>query len=143
MDIYELEEWLEDDTDGRVPCTPEAVEAARAFVFAKWKERAAERMEKEPVDLSRSCKFGSLFVKMVFGGHVEGHVDHQYNVVGGEIVDLSADAADVRRLALPYRHDPLFFGNEEHLESLASCFARVEGWAAEFAPAAAPAAARP
>lgn len=115
-----------------LPPTEENLQAAKAFLFQKWKERAAERYEKEPTDMSRSCKFVSQFGKKVFGGRIEGHWEHQYNVINGEVVDLNADAQDVKRLAKPYQHDPTFWGNREHKASMKSCLPRVNTWVEEF-----------
>lgn len=75
--------------------------------------------QQEPVNLDGSCKFASLFVKIAFGGVVEGAWGHQYNKVGGERVDLSAEEFS------DMQHDEEFFGNEEHLDSLRSCLPRV------------------
>jgi hypothetical protein len=75
--------------------------------------------QQEPVNLDGSCKFASLFVKIAFGGVVEGAWGHQYNKVGGERVDLSAEEFS------DMQHDEEFFGNEEHLDSLRNCLPRV------------------
>jgi hypothetical protein len=105
---------------------------ARGFVFAKWRERARERGESPPVDLSHSCKYGTLFMRTVFGGVIAGNYQHQFNVIDGRIVDLSDDAADVRRLSFPYDHEPELFGIPEHIASMDGCQARVDTWVAEF-----------
>jgi hypothetical protein len=105
---------------------------ARRFVFAKWCERAHERGEAPPVDLSHSCKYGTLFMHTVFGGMIAGNYQHQFNVINGCIVDLSDGAADVLRLAFPYDHEPELFGIAEHMASMDGCQSRVDAWAAEF-----------
>lgn len=125
--------WLARDTEGALPATGDNLERARAFVFGQWQARAAERGEPAPNDLSGACKFSTLFVKLVFGGRIEGQWSHQYNVVDGAVVDLNRDAADVRGLAQPHWHDPVFFGNPDHLDSLQSCLPRVGEWAEKFA----------
>lgn len=125
--------------------TPEAVGAAKAFAMRKWTERHEERTAEweralgsrpswpAPEDLSSSCKFTSVFAAAVFGGHVEGNHDHQYAVVGGRVLDLNEDAADVLALDEPYRHDPAFFGSRDHRASMESCYPRVRAWLGEFA----------
>ena len=105
---------------------------AKKFIFKKWCERAAERGEPKPLDLSHSCKYGSLFMSMVFGGVIEGNYQHQYNMIGGDIVDLSHDAADVLALREPYYHEAELFGIDEHVASIENCRPRVEAWVKEF-----------
>jgi hypothetical protein len=136
MRLYELslvsKKWLNSPTEGFLEPTVENISKAKEFVFRKWKERAIERMEREPLDLSTACKFSSLFVKMVFGGTIKGTWEHQYNDINGVVVDLNSDAGDVLRLLEPHKHDRRFIGNREHNESLESCIPRVKRWVEEF-----------
>ncbi len=112
--------------------TPENIEAAKEFVLRKWKDRAKERGSAEPVDLSYSCKFSSMFAQKIFGGKIQGSYDHQYVVKDGQVIDLNLDAADVKALSNPHKHDPLFFGNRDHKISMKSCEPRVNQWVDEF-----------
>jgi hypothetical protein len=105
---------------------------AKVFVFRKWCERAAERGASLPIDLSGSCKYGSLFMNQVFGGVICGHYEHQYNIIGGRIVDLSHDAMDVGRLTNPYLHEPDYFNIPKKQASLDRCLPRVQGWVVQF-----------
>lgn len=105
---------------------------ARRFVLMKWRERAEECGEALPVDLSRSCKYGSLFMQSVFGGVIAGNYQHQFNIIDECIVDLSDDAADVRALPAPYRLEPELFDTAEHMVSMRGCQQRVDAWAAAF-----------
>jgi hypothetical protein len=105
---------------------------AKKFIFRKWCERAVERGDSPPMDLSHSCKYGSLFMRLVFGGVIEGNYQHQYNMIDGQIVDLSHDAADVLAMREPYYHEAELFGIDEHLASMESCRTRVEAWVTEF-----------
>lgn len=105
---------------------------SKVFVFRKWCEQAAERKIAPPADLSGACKYGSLFMNQVFGGSIRGHYEHQYNHIGGRIVDLSHDAMDVGRIANPYLHEPDFFAIPEKQAALNRCLPRVEGWVLEF-----------
>lgn len=105
---------------------------AKAFVFRKWCERAVEKHALVPTDLSGSCKYGSLFMIHVFGGSICGHYEHQYNIIGGRIVDLSHDAIDVGRITNPYLHEPDYFAIPEKQASLNGCLPRVQLWVAEF-----------
>lgn len=98
----------------------------------KWCEQAAERHALPPADLSGSCKYGSLFMNQVFGGVICGHYEHQYNIIGGRIVDLSHDAIDVGRIANSYLHEPDFFAIPEKQASLNGCLPRVERWVVQF-----------
>ena len=106
---------------------------AKAFVMEKWIERAIELGRPTPIDLSNSCKFSSMFAQAIFGGRLEGHVDHQFvRLTDGSILDLNEDGADVRAMANPHRHDARFWGNPEHAEALISCKPRVARWVEEF-----------
>ncbi len=105
---------------------------AKVFVFRKWCEQAAERGALAPADLSGSCKYGSLFMSQIFGGIICGHYQHQYNIIGGRIVDLSHDALDVGGLRNPYLHEPEFFAIPEKQLSLNTCLPRVELWVIQF-----------
>lgn len=106
--------------------------SARAFVFERWCELAGERGLARPQDLSGACKYGSLFVQQVFGGTIRGHFEHQFNRIGGRIVDLSHDALDVGRMSNPYLHERDFFSVPEVQRSLAGCLPRATRWADEF-----------
>ncbi|MCF8007528.1 MAG: transcriptional regulator [Methylovulum sp.] len=105
---------------------------AKLFMFRKWCELAAERQRTRPTDLSGSCKYGSLFMKRVFGGTIRGHYEHQYNVIDGRIVDLSHDAKDVGRICNPYLHEPEYFTLPEKHVALNACLPRVNDWAMQF-----------
>lgn len=105
---------------------------AKVFFFQKWCEQAAERGIIAPTDLSGACKYGSLFMQLVFGGTIRGHYEHQYNFIGGRIVDLSHDALDVGRIHNPYLHEPDFFNIPEKNAALNKCVPRVTGWVLQF-----------
>jgi len=64
-----------------------------------------------------------------------GHFQHQYNFIGGRIVDLSHDALDVGQMKTPYLHEPEYFDVPEVQASLAGCTARAERWADRFVEA--------
>ena len=124
--------WLKQASNGLLPFNNDNLSKAKEFVFQKWKERAIERGRNEPIDLAYSCKFGTLFMKLIFGGKIEGNFDHQYNVINGKIIDLSNDAEDVLKLIDPYHHDDKFFGSRDHIDSMNSCMQRVNTWVKEF-----------
>lgn len=105
---------------------------ARQFVFAKWLQRAHERGEAVPMDLSRSCKYGTLFMRTVFGGVIAGNYQHQFNVIDDRIVDLSDAAADVLALSRPYFEEPELFAIAEHQASMLTCQSRVDDWVREY-----------
>lgn len=105
---------------------------AKVFFFRKWCELAAEKHKRPPADLSGACKYGSLFMNRVFGGSIRGHYEHQYNFIGGRIVDLSHDSLDVGRITNPYLHEPEFFAIPEKNASLDRCLPRVDVWVEEF-----------
>jgi hypothetical protein len=105
---------------------------AKSFVFERWCELASERALARPDDLSGSCKFGSLFMRYVFGGAIRGHFEHQFNLIDGRIVDLSHDARDVGRMTHPYLHEQAFFAVPEVQASLSGCSPRAERWGLDF-----------
>lgn len=105
---------------------------AKAFFFDCWQHWAAQRQAIEPRDLSGSCKYGSLFMRGVFGGALRGHYQHQYNIINGRMVDLSHDALDVAGMADPYLHEPEYFKLPELQSSLTLCLPRAEAWAQDF-----------
>lgn len=105
---------------------------AKTFVFRKWCDLAQERGLARPDDLSGACKYGSLFMNSVFGGSIRGHYQHQYNLIGGRLVDLSHDAADVGAMSHPYLHEPDFFAMPSLHSSLDGCLPRVDEWVVEF-----------
>lgn len=105
---------------------------AKEFAFRMWQDFAHERQARAPTDLSGACKYGSLFIQQVFGGEIEGHYQHQFNRIGGRIVDLSHDAADVGAMRDPYLHDPDYFDIPEQRAALQSCLPRVTRWTAAF-----------
>jgi hypothetical protein len=123
---------LMQEAAGTLQPTPNMIAKASAFVFEKWKERAAERGEPTPTDLSNSCKFSSLFAQALFGGQIAGNYDHQYLDFNGKVIDLNVDAADVDALKNPYANDPKFLRHPDFKASLASCKPRVAKWVKEF-----------
>jgi hypothetical protein len=120
------------DWKARIAYSYERFAQAKIFVFRKWCDQAKERGLISPVDLSGSCKYGSLFMNQVFGGKIFGHYEHQYNIIGGRIVDLSHDAIDVGKISNPYLHEPEYFAIPEKKDSLNKCLPRVKGWVIEF-----------
>lgn len=127
-------EWMATDHPGMVEPSPEAIERVRAIVMTLWASRAQERGLPVPVDLSSSCKFGSLLSKCLFGGRLAGNHGHLHVVSQGRIVDLSEGAADVAALVEPYRDDEAFLREPELHESMTSCVPRVREWLAVVAP---------
>lgn len=125
-------DWIRESHPGILPISDETVRELRAYVIERWEERARERGEPRPSDLSSSCKFGSLFCKALLGGEIRGNFDHVHVFVEGRIVDLSEGAQDVAALAAPYRNDPDFLSDEDFAESLESCLPRVSAWVSAF-----------
>ncbi len=134
MHIDDFEE-IGDATPGLpIQATAKNIALARRFVWQKWKERAKEMGRPVPEDLSDSCKFTSQFARIIFGGELQGNVDHQFvRLPNGRILDLNKSAEDVqKKIDHPHIHDPEFFGNPVHEESMASCRGRVLRWVDEF-----------
>ncbi|MGR9013802.1 MAG: transcriptional regulator [Gammaproteobacteria bacterium] len=128
---YVITDWAV-NREAQITYSYERFAQAKVFVFKKWCEKVAERGALAPTDLSGSCKYGSLFMNRIFGGVIRGHYEHQYNIIGGRIVDLSHDAIDVGRIANPYLHEPDFFAIPEKQASLNGCLPRVELWVIQF-----------
>lgn len=135
-DIYDLLEWMETDEVGPYDPTPENIQHAREIAFEGWQQRAYERGMPAPVDLSDSCKFSSLFARALFGGVVAGNEDHQFVLIGGNLLDLNHDAQDVRAMLeqgiAAHRHDDIFMSDDDNLDVLLSCVPRVERWCNMF-----------
>jgi hypothetical protein len=111
------------------PATDLWTSRAKAFLSQKWAARAAELGHPVPTDLSGACKFASLFAQALFGGRIRGNWYHQFNELPSEeILDLTSGSAG----SDDYTHDPIFWRNTEHIQSLNSCTARVESWVMEF-----------
>ena len=127
-----------------IKASEDAVRHARAFALLMWQERHDEKAaewkaatgsdwtRERPADLSSSCKFTSLFAAVVFGGEMKGNYDHQFAAADGKIIDLNAEADDVKGRAGVHEHDPDFFWSPDHLDSLRSCLPRVERWLAAY-----------
>lgn len=131
----EWRSWLMEDHDPRFVLCDKTIELAETIAMAGWRERAQERGLASPEDLSGCCKFSSLFVKFLFGGCIEGHYDHQFNVIEDQEFDLNDSAKDVREMSHPHWHDDGFIGSHDHVESMKSCLPRVLGWLDSFAAA--------
>lgn len=134
MNRAEYEELADSYPDLPIPATPENIAFARKFMLAAWDQRAEELGRKDPPDLSDSCKFSSQFARIIFGGELQGNVDHQFiRLPNGRILDLNMYADDVQhKIDHPHIHDPEFFGNPEHEKSMASCRGRVFQWVEDF-----------
>lgn len=134
-----------------LPINEENIKNAKQFLLLKWKERAFELGKKEPLDLSSSCKFSSLFTSKVFGGKIKGNWFHQWvEITDNSIIDLNESAKDVQSLKakkLPeylkhfqnikcpenvYSHDKKQQTNPETLASFNSIEPRVNKWVKEF-----------
>jgi len=126
-----MTDWML-EREARLAYSYERFAQSKVFVYGKWCEQAAERGIMRPDDLSGACKFGSLFMNQVFGGYIRGHYQHQYNHIGGRIVDLSHDAQDVGRMDNPYLHEPDYFAIPEKHAALSRCLPRVADWVSEF-----------
>jgi hypothetical protein len=111
-----------------IPYTSHQFAHAKDFVFRMWCQLAIERDIAAPDDLSGACKYGSLFVRELFGGEIEGNYSHQFNRVDGRLIDLSHDARDVGLMLRPYQHDPDYFDIPEYQQKLAACMPRIDRW---------------
>lgn len=105
---------------------------AKGFVYRMWCEFAIERKLARPDDLSGACKYGSQFMRQVFGGSIEGHYAHQYNRIDGRLIDLGHDAFDVGRMSNPYLHEADYFDVPEQRAAMLACLPRVTRWTEDF-----------
>jgi hypothetical protein len=105
---------------------------AKVFAFRKWCEFAIERKARQPEDLSGACKYGSQFMRQIFGGTIEGHFEHQFNRINGRLVDLGHDAQDVGRMRYPYLHEAGYFDVPEQQAAMRACLPRVASWVEAF-----------
>ena len=105
---------------------------AQNIYWFGWVERYRQRGLPEPRDGSGSCKFASLFAKLVFGGKICGNPEHLYVKLGDTIIDFSEASEDVRGLDAPYTDIPEWLENEDLKKSLISCLPRVSLWYDRF-----------
>lgn len=124
--------YYEEFADGIEPSL-ENLTLVREFLLEKWCQRAAELGHQTPVDLTDSCKFSALFGSVVFGADIGGNWNHVYNLVDGEIVDINAEATDVKGRKGIYKHDSSFIESYDFRESMKTCRERVSNWLREFA----------
>jgi len=106
------------------------------FLLSKWRERAADNgvsPDNLPTDLTDSCKFSALFGSVVFGADIAGNYSHVFNMLDGEIVDINAEASDVKGRKGIHRHDSEFIESYEFRQSMKDCRERVRSWLQEFA----------
>lgn len=126
-----------DAFDAGLEPTPEILSDIRSFLLEKWRERAEEGFAEGvtiPVDLSASCKFSALFASVVFGADIVGNENHVFNIVDGEILDINAEADDVRRMGeSAYEIDEEFMLSEDFDRSMRTCVQRVTEWLNEYA----------
>lgn len=126
-----LRELLQPGT-GRYVLDAMSLSIASSVAREGWNERRAERFLMPSKDMSGSCKFGSLFLRALFGGEIRGNSDHQYVIREGRILDLSAKARDVAQLDDPYGHAADWFNDPDLRDSLESCLPRVVTWITRF-----------
>lgn len=125
--------WMNMPSEGIMVPDKENLELAHDYCLEMWRQRAAERGISKPEDLSYSCKFTSLFTKMIFGGRISGNEYHQFVVHDDYgIIDLNRNAKDVKDLSNPYEEDSKFIGSKDHCESMSSCVPRIQKWINEF-----------
>lgn len=110
-----------------------AIERLKAFALERWRERARERGEPEPDDLSSSCRFTSLLVQAIHGGEIQGNWDHFHvRLDDGTIADLNHEAADVSEIRKagkdPYWHHRAFMRSRDVRELFDTCRPRVAAW---------------
>lgn len=125
--------WHKQSLEPSLPATTENIDAAREWMLSMWRKRAENLGRAVPKDLRGSCKFSSIFAQKVFGGKMEGNKLHQFNrLPDGSLLDLNEFASDVAEMNSPHVHDPRFWGNREHVESMSSCRPAAEEWAKNF-----------
>lgn len=125
----------------------------RAFLLAKWKERAKELGLPEPHDLSGACKGTALFAQKLFGGDIHANPYHTWVNKDGTVIDLADDSEDAKALdrgeippsgreyyrmtnaPLPdYAHeeDEYFMEEEDFIDDMRSWEWRVGRWLEEW-----------
>lgn len=98
----------------------------RAFLLARWQERAAELGREEPATLEGACRFCALFGELALGLAHRANFNHSWNEDRtGNVIDLCGGDST-------YRHDSEFIARPEFREKMESCRPRVERWVSEF-----------
>lgn len=122
--------WLIASLPSQLPLTPALLRDARAFLLRSWRLRALELCRPSPKDLAGSCKFAALFAQGIFGGQLRSNPEHDFVLLAGSVLDLTAAVGALRPRA--YNYDRAHHLNSEHAASLRSTFPRVDAWLALF-----------
>lgn len=111
--------------------SPAILAVARAFLLARWNERAAELGRPSTTSLAGACKFAALFAQSLWGGRVRANFYHTWlELADGAVVDLTE--CDGVTLFRPYERDLAFEREPEFAASLESCRPRVEAWLTQY-----------
>ena len=108
----------------------QTISIARDVIARLWNERCEERGTPISDDRSGSCKFAALIAREIFGGQLAGNDEHVFVVLGGVIIDLNRDQADVKDLGSEaYLEDPLSLLHPDYRDAMGSCVPRASKWA--------------
>jgi len=114
----------------KLPLTPSNLDLANQALDQLWAERLEERGYEKPPGRGGSCKFAALLGRELFGGRLDGNLDHVFVRKDRKVLDLNEQQDDVLILgAAAHLSTPWVLEYEEYRESLASCMPRVQRWA--------------
>lgn len=95
-----------------------------------WSERLEERGYEKLPGRGGSCKFAALLARELFGGRLDGNLDHVFVRKDKAIFDLNEQEEDVLILgASAHLSTPWVLHHVDYRESLGSCIPRVLRWA--------------
>lgn len=95
-----------------------------------WSERLEERGYEKLPGRGGSCKFAALLARELFGGRLDGNLDHVFVRKDQVVFDLNEQEEDVLILgASAHLSTPWVLHHSDYRESLGSCMPRVQRWA--------------
>jgi len=113
----------------KLPLTPTNLALASQAMDLLWAQRLEERGYPRVPGRSGSCKFAALLARDLFGGKLDGNLEHVFVRKEREVLDLNNLQDDVLILAdSAHLSTPWVLEDREYRESLASCMPRVKQW---------------
>lgn len=95
-----------------------------------WSERLEDRGYEKLPGRGGSCKFAALLARELFGGQLDGNLDHVFVRKDQVVFDLNHQEEDVLILgACAHISTPWVLHHSDYRASLGSCIPRVLRWA--------------
>lgn len=116
--------------EAKLAITPANLALANEALDQLWAERLEERGYEKLPGRGGSCKFAALLTRELFGGKLDGNLDHVFVRKDKALLDLNEQQEDVLILgAAAHLSTPWVLEHKEYRQSLGSCMPRVQRWA--------------